>query len=62
MLRKQGIYVIIGVILVFAALHLGFAPDGHTPRTTGTTMLGDIAFLLVTTSILLSTRLAVFEG
>lgn len=62
MLRKQGIYVIIGVILVFAALHLGFAPDGHAPRTTGTTMLGGIAFLLVTFSIVLSTRLSIFEA
>lgn len=61
MLRKQGVYVIIGVIFVFVALHLGFAPNGHAPRTTGTTMLGGIAFLLITFSIVLSTRLSVFE-
>lgn len=61
MLRKQGVYVIIGVIVVFMALHLGFAPLGQAPRTTGTTMLGGIAFLLITFSIVLSTRLTVFE-
>lgn len=61
MLKRQGIYAIIGVIALFIALHWAFAPDHHEPRTTGTTMLGGIAFLLMTTSILLSTRLEAFE-
>ena len=61
MLNKRGIYAIIGVIAVFIILHLGLAPDQHEPRTTGTTMLGGIAFLLMTSSIVLSTRLEVFE-
>ncbi len=61
MLRQQGIVAIIGVIVVFAILHLGFAPEHHDPRTTGTTMLGGIAFLLMTCSIVLSTRLDIFE-
>jgi len=61
MLKKHGIYVILAVIAAFIILHLGFPPDAHDPRTTGTTMLGGVAFLLVTSSIVLSTRLAAFE-
>lgn len=61
MLHKRGVYAIIGLITVFILLHLGFAPEHHEPRATGTTMLGGIAFLLMTTSIVLSTRLTVFE-
>lgn len=61
MLRIHGIYAILGVIVVFAALHLGFVPEGHDPRTTGTVMLGGIAFLLMTSSIILSTRLSFIE-
>lgn len=57
MLHKRGPFAILGVIIIFAALHLGFVTDQHAPRTTGTTMLGGIAFLLMTTSIALSTRL-----
>ncbi|MCV6592071.1 MAG: ferredoxin reductase family protein [Silicimonas sp.] len=61
MLKRQGIYIIAGVIALFVALHLGFPPDHHAPRTTGTVMMGGIAYLLMTCAILLSTRLAVFE-
>lgn len=61
MLRKQGLYAMIGLIVVFAILHLTLPPEQHDLRTTGTTMLGGIAFLLMTSSILLSTRLSVFE-
>lgn len=61
MLRKQGIFAILGLIGVFVVLHLGLAPEQHDPRTTGTTMLGGIAFLLMTCSIILSTRLEIFE-
>lgn len=61
MLRKRGVYVIVGLILVFVVVHLAFAPAHHAPRTTGTVMLGGIAFLLMTSSIILSTRLEVFE-
>ena len=61
MRNKKGVFAIIGLIAVFAALHLGFPPEQHDPRTTGTTMLGGVAFLLMTSSILLSTRLEVFE-
>lgn len=61
MLKWRGIYAIIGVIVLFIVLHQAFAPAHHDPRTTGTTMLGGIAFLLMTTSIVLSTRMAAFE-
>ena len=61
MLKQQGVYLISGLIALFVLLHLGFAPDGHGLRTTGTTLLGGIAFLLMTSSVVLSTRLEVFE-
>ncbi|WP_299664713.1 ferric reductase-like transmembrane domain-containing protein [uncultured Ruegeria sp.] len=62
MLRRQGIFAIISLIALFAILHLGFAPENHSPRTTGTTLLGGIAFLLMTCSIILSTRATVLEN
>ena len=61
MLRLQGINAIIALIAVFALLHLAFVPDAHTLRTTISTMLGGIAFLLMTCSVILATRLEVFE-
>lgn len=61
MLKFTGPAAIAGVILAFAVLHLGFPPEAHDPRTTGTTMLGGIAFLLMTSSVLLSTRAELFE-
>ncbi len=61
MLKKKGVYAIVALILVFAVVHLAFPPEQHDPRTTGTVMLGGIAFLLMTSSIFLSTRLEVFE-
>jgi len=61
MLRRQGPLAIATVLLLFIILHLGFPPDAHGPRTTGTTMLGGIAFLLMTSSVILSTRLEIFE-
>lgn len=61
MLRRQGVYAIIAIIALFIVLHLTFAPEAHGPRTTGTTMLGGIAFLLMSVSMVLSTRARVFE-
>lgn len=61
MLRQKGIIAVVGLVALFVVLHLGFPPDQHGPRTTGATMLGGIAFLLMTCSIGLSTRLEVFE-
>lgn len=61
MLRKQGVFAILGVIALFIVLHLAFPPEQHSVRTTATTMLGGIAFLLMTSSIILSTRLEILE-
>lgn len=61
MLRLQGINAIIAVIVLFVILHLGFAPEHHSVRTTAFTTLGGIAFLLMTVSVILATRLDVFE-
>ncbi|MEO9825140.1 MAG: ferric reductase-like transmembrane domain-containing protein [Paracoccaceae bacterium] len=61
MLRRKGIFAIVGLIAVFVLVHLGLSPEQHTPRTTGATMLGGAAFLLMTCSILLSTRVDIFE-
>lgn len=49
------------ILALFVALHLGFAPEHHDLRITVTTMLGGIAFLLMTVSVLLATRLEIFE-
>ena len=61
MLRQQGLLAIAAIVAVFVILHLVFPPEAHGPRTTGTTMLGGIAFLLMTSSVVLSTRLEIFE-
>lgn len=61
MLRLQGINAIIAVITVFAVLHLAFVPEDHTFRTTFSTLLGGVGFLLMTCSVILATRLEVFE-
>ena len=61
MLRLQGVNAIVAMLVLFAILHLCFAPEQHTVRTTVTTMLGGIAFLLMTCSVVLATRLEVFE-
>ena len=61
MLRLQGINVILAIISLFIIIHLGLAPEHHGIRTTATTMLGGIAFLLMTISVILATRLEVFE-
>ncbi|WFE91089.1 ferric reductase-like transmembrane domain-containing protein [Roseibium porphyridii] len=61
MLRLQGINAIIALVGVFAVLHLSFAPEQHSLRTTLSTLLGGIGFLLMTCSVVLATRLEVFE-
>jgi len=61
MLRLQGINIIVTILALFVVLHLGLAPEHHDLKTTVATMLGGIAFLLMTVSVLLSTRLEVFE-
>ncbi|GJL65373.1 MAG: hypothetical protein NPIRA05_03440 [Nitrospirales bacterium] len=61
MLRSQGINAIAALIAVFIILHWVFAPEHHDVRTTAATMLGGIAFLLMTVSVVLATRLEAFE-
>ena len=61
MLVKRGIWAVLACIALFVALHLGLAPEHHDDRTLATTALGGIAFLLMTSSIVLSTRLAALE-
>ncbi|WP_299479522.1 ferric reductase-like transmembrane domain-containing protein [uncultured Roseibium sp.] len=58
---KPGILAIGAIIAVFIVSHIVFAPEDHDMRTTITTMLGGIAFLLMTSSVVLSTRLSVLE-
>lgn len=61
MLNKQGIYAIIGLVGLFVGLHLGFPPDQHMPITTGTTLLGGVAFILMSCAVILSTRAGFLE-
>lgn len=62
MLKRKGIFAILTLVGLFIILHLGFPPEQHAARTTGTTMLGGIAFLLMTVSMFLSTRVSAVEG
>lgn len=62
MLKRRGLLAILGVIALFMILHLALPPEAHDPRTIGTTMLGGIAFLLMTSAVVLSTRLEVLEN
>ncbi len=61
MLRLQGINAIVAFIAIFVVLHLAFEPEQHTLRTTMATLLGGIGFLLMTCSVILATRLDIFE-
>lgn len=61
MLRLQGVNAIIALITAFVLLHLAFSPEQHTVRTTLSTLLGGIGFLLMTCSVVLATRLDIFE-
>lgn len=62
MLQRQGIVLIILILAAFAGLHFGLAPEAHDPRTIGTTAIGGFAFLLMTVSVVLSTRLQAAEA
>ena len=61
MLKRQGVVLIIAVLAVFIGLHVVFAPEQHQPRAIVSTMIGGMAFLLMTVSILLSTRIQLAE-
>lgn len=61
MLRLQGVNAVIAVLAAFVVLHLAFVPEQHSLRTTFSTLLGGISFLLMTCSVVLATRLEIFE-
>lgn len=61
MFLNKGQMAIIFVITLFVVLHVGFSPAEHEIRTTMATLIGGIAFLLMTSAVVLSTRLEVFE-
>jgi predicted ferric reductase len=61
MLNRNGVWALFAVIAIFVIVHVTGAPANRHPSITGSIMLGGIAFLLMTASILLSTRLAIFE-
>ncbi len=62
MLNRTGIFIIVAILAAFAGLHIGFAPQEHGLRTTLATLLGGSAFLLMTVSIVLSTRVGAAEA
>lgn len=62
MLKRRGLALIVAIVAVFIGLHFGFAPEKHDLRIIGTTALGGIAFLLMTVSIVLSTRIQAAEN
>ena len=61
MLNRNGVWALFAIIAIFVIVHMTGAPADRHPSITGSIMLGGIAFLFMTVSILLSTRLAIFE-
>lgn len=61
MLKRQGLLAIAAILGLFIILHLGITPDGHSSRATGATLLGGVAFLMMTWAVVLSTRLRMLE-
>lgn len=61
MLNRNGVWALFAIIVIFVIVHMTSAPADRHPSITGSIMLGGIAFLLMTASILLSTRFAIFE-
>lgn len=61
MLNRNGVWALFAIIAIFVIVHMTGAPADRHPSITGSIMLGGIAFLFMTASILLSTRLAIFE-
>ena len=60
MFKTKGIFAIVGLITFFAILSVGFGVS-HNLRTMGTILVGGIAFLLMTISMVLSTRFGWLE-
>ena len=61
MLNRNGVWALFAIIAIFVIVHMTGTPADRHPSITGSIMLGGIAFLFMTVSILLSTRLAIFE-
>lgn len=61
MLKRRGVILIAAIIATFFMVHIGLAPAPHTPRVIMSTAIGGTAFLLMTTSIFLATRIRVAE-
>ena len=61
MLNKKGVFILALILVAFVALHWGFAPAHISDRLRFSTMGGGIAFLLMTFSMLLTTRLQLLE-
>lgn len=53
---RSGVLAIFLVLVAFAAIHLGFSQSLVGTQATATSLVGGIAFLLMTTSIFLATR------
>lgn len=61
MLKRRGTFVLGALIALFALLNIAFAAEEQETRVTAATTLGGVAFLLMTSSAVLSTRLGIFE-
>lgn len=61
MLNKQGPLAIIALIAVFVLVHFAGAGERFDPTIAGPVMLGGVAYLLMTCSIILATRAAFLE-
>lgn len=62
MLNKQGPLIMLAIIIIYMALHFGLANDNFDPNIAGPVMLGGIAYLLMTFSIVLATRAPFLEN
>ncbi|MDF1486564.1 ferric reductase-like transmembrane domain-containing protein [Ramlibacter sp. H39-3-26] len=62
MFQRQGVFAVVGVLLLFTVLHFGFSSEAYGPQMLGPTLLGGVAFLLMTMVILLSTRAPALEN
>lgn len=61
MLNKQGPLAILALILVYIAIHFGGAGERFDPSIAGPVMLGGVAYLLMTASLVLATRASFLE-
>ncbi|MCP4303523.1 MAG: hypothetical protein GY788_01290 [bacterium] len=59
---RLGVLGILALLVLFAILHLGLSQSEAGMRVTMATLIGGTAFLLMTTSIVLSTRPALLES